>query len=70
MLSTRWSSPGTLGPLTFHASDNLQSVLSGGPGIQYNNGNFNGLEFVTNFAFSGNDYQFRVDGGVLTVKLA
>ena len=57
------------GPLTFDASDNLASELLGGPGIQYNNGAFNGFQFVTNFNFMNVDYRLRIDGGVLTVKL-
>ena len=58
-----------LGPLSFTAADNLDSLFFGGPGIQYLNGAFNGLEFVTNFDFAGNSYQFRIDGQTLTVKL-
>ena len=57
------------GTLTFDASDNLASELLGGPGIQYNNGAFNGFQFVTNFNFMNADYRLRIDGGVLTVRL-
>jgi hypothetical protein len=58
-----------LGSLSFTAADHLNSQFLGGPGIQYLNGAFNGLEFVTNFNFAGSSYQFRIDGQSLTVKL-
>jgi hypothetical protein len=58
-----------LGSLSFTAADHLDSLFLGGPGIQYLNGAFNGLEFVTNFDFGGASYQFRIDGQALTVKL-
>jgi len=38
-------------------------------GIQYNNGHFNGLEFITDFSFQGSQYQFRIDGGSITTQL-
>ena len=55
----------TLDGLHFNLSDNLDSLLPAG--IQYNNGQFNGLEFITDFAFLGNEYQFRIDGSSVTV---
>lgn len=56
----------TLDSLSFNAGDNLTSDLSS-TGIQYNNGQFNGLEFITDFTFAGHSYQFQIDGPVITV---
>jgi len=53
--------------LHFTLAGNISSLLPGG--IQYNNGQFNGLEFITDFSFQGKEYQFRIDGPVITVKL-
>jgi hypothetical protein len=57
----------TFDGLSFNLGDNLNSLLSAG--IQYKNGVFNGFEFITDFAFQGNEYQFRIDGPVITVRL-
>ena len=57
----------TLDGLSFDLSNNVNSLIS--PGIQYKDGVFNGFEFVTNFAFQSKDYQFRIDGTAITVKL-
>jgi hypothetical protein len=57
----------TFDGLNFNLGDNLNSLLSAG--IQYKNGVFNGFEFITDFAFQGNEYQFRIDGPVITVRL-
>jgi hypothetical protein len=59
----------TFDSLSFNLGDNLNSLLSTGTGIQYKNGVFNGFEFVTDFAFQSNEYQFRIDGPIITVKL-
>jgi hypothetical protein len=48
----------TLDSLHFTLADNITSQLPAG--IQYNNGAFNGLEFITNFAFMGSEYQFAL----------
>jgi hypothetical protein len=52
--------------LHFTAANNDSSQLFSA-GIQYNNGHFNGLEFVTEFSFLANEYQFRIDGPTITV---
>ena len=57
----------TLDSLSFNLGDNINSLLPAG--IQYKNGTFNGFEFITDFAFKGQEYQFRIDGPVITVKL-
>jgi hypothetical protein len=56
------------GPLSFNLADNISSLLMN-PGIQYNNGQFNGFVFVTDFNYGGNYYQFRANGPTITVKL-
>jgi hypothetical protein len=57
----------TLNGLSFDLSDNIDALTS--PGIQYKNGVFNGFNFITNFSFQSNDYQFRINGPVITVRL-
>lgn len=57
----------TLDGLSFDLSDNINALTS--PGIQYKNGVFNGFNFITNFSFQSNDYQFRINGTVITVRL-
>ncbi len=57
----------TLNGLSFDLSDNINALIA--PGIQYNNGVFNGFEFVSNFTFQSNEYQFRIDGTKVEVKL-
>ncbi|HEY2710130.1 MAG TPA: PEP-CTERM sorting domain-containing protein [Caulobacteraceae bacterium] len=56
----------SLDTLSFDAGGNLNSQLPS-TGAQYNNGQFNGLEFITDFAFQGNSYQFRIDGPNVSV---
>jgi len=55
-----------LDSLSFNAGDNLSSDLIS-TGIQYNNGQFVGVEFITDFMFAGNSYQFQIDGPTITV---
>jgi len=57
----------TLNGLSFDLSDNINSLTA--PGIQYKNGVFNGFEFITNFAFQSKEYQFRIDGTKVDVRL-
>ena len=57
------------GTLSFDAGDNLDSEIFGGPGIFYSNGQFKGFQFITNFAFQSINYQLRINGSVLTVRL-
>lgn len=52
------------GPLTFAAADADAPMA-----IQYNNGAFNGFFYLNNFAFLGQDYEFRLDGGTFSVHL-
>src|SRR5262249_29682763 len=56
----------TFDTLSFNLGDNFSSLLPAG--IQYKNGVFNGFEFITDFAFQGKEYQFRIDGPIITVK--
>jgi len=57
-----------LGSLSFQLSDNVSALTN--PAIQYRNGgDFNGFNFVANFEFLGSDYQFRINGPVITVRL-
>lgn len=53
--------------VVFNLSNNIDALLPAG--IQYSNGAFHGLEFISDFAFQGSEYQFRIDGTVITVKL-
>jgi PEP-CTERM motif len=57
----------TLDGISFNLGDNLTS--EGPIGIQYKNGQFNGFLFVGDFAFSGSEYQFRISGQTITVRL-
>jgi hypothetical protein len=53
--------------LSFDLSDNLNALTS--PSIQYKNGAFNGFNFITNFSFQAKDYEFRIKGTAITVRL-
>jgi hypothetical protein len=53
--------------VVFNLSNNIDTLLPAG--IQYSNGAFHGLEFISDFAFQGSEYQFRIDGTTITVKL-
>jgi hypothetical protein len=57
----------TFDGLSFNLGDNINTLLT--PAIQYSNGQFHGFEFISDFAFQGSEYQFRIDGTVITVKL-
>jgi hypothetical protein len=35
--------------------------------IQYNNGNFNGLVYISDFTFQGNPYELQIQGGSLSI---
>jgi hypothetical protein len=54
-----------LGTLSF----NLTNALAADApyGTEYDNGAFNGFDFVSNFNFSNTEYQLQIDGGVLSV---
>lgn len=45
----------------------LASDNSGAPAVQFNNGQFNGLVFNTNFNVSGQEYDLSVQGGSISV---
>lgn len=47
------------GPLTFNAASPAA--------VQYNNGNFNGFFYVSDFAFQGGNYQLQIQGGSISV---
>ena len=56
------------GSLSFDLSDNPNSLTNAA--IQYKDGGqFNGFNFVTNFEFLGSNYQFRINGPAITVRL-
>jgi hypothetical protein len=57
----------TFDSLSFNLGDDLNNELPAG--IQYKNGVFNGFEFIADFLFQSTEYQFRIDGPVITVKL-
>jgi hypothetical protein len=57
----------TLNGLSFDLSDNIDTETPAA--IRYNNGVFNGFNFIANFTFQANDYQFRIDGTAITVRL-
>jgi hypothetical protein len=54
-----------LGTLSFNLSNGL--AVDAPYGTEYNNGAFNGFDFVSNFNFSSTEYQLQIDGGVLSV---
>ena len=54
-----------LGTLSFNLSNAL--AVDAPYGTEYNNGAFNGFDFVSNFNFSNTEYQLQIDGGVLSV---
>jgi len=54
-----------LGTLSFNLSNGL--AVDAPYGTQYNNGTFNGFDFVSNFNFSNTAYQLQIEGGVLSV---
>jgi PEP-CTERM motif-containing protein len=53
------------GPLTFDLSDLAPGGIAA---IQYNNGQFAGFVFQTQFGFQGDDWQLDIQGGVFTVQ--
>jgi hypothetical protein len=57
----------TLDGVSFNAGDNL--TTEGPLAIQYSNGQFNGFTFVGDFAFASHEYQLRIGGQTITVKL-
>jgi PEP-CTERM motif len=55
----------TLDGLHVDLGNNIDALLPAG--IQYSNGQFNGFEFISDFAFQNAWYQFRIDGSTFTV---
>jgi hypothetical protein len=55
----------TFGTLSFNLSNDLTGLTPAA--IQYDNGQFNGLVFISDFTFQNTAYQFFVDGSAITV---
>jgi hypothetical protein len=47
----------------------LTDAVEGSVAIQYNNGNFNGLFYLADFGYQGNNYRFDDEGGTFTIFL-
>jgi hypothetical protein len=47
----------------------LTDAVEGSVAIQYNNGNFNGLFYLADFGYQGNNYRFDDEGGTVTIFL-
>jgi len=45
----------------------LSDAASGEAAIQYNNGQFNGLFYISDFSFMGNPYELQIEGGSLSI---
>lgn len=52
------------GPLTFTLADASEGAA---PAIQYNNGQFNGFFYVSDFAWQNAWYQLAIQGGIISV---
>ena len=52
------------GPLTFTLAD---ANAGSNPAIQYNNGQFNGFAYVSDFAWQNAWYQLAIQGGIISV---
>jgi hypothetical protein len=55
----------TFGTLSFNLSNDLAGLSPAG--IQYDNGQFNGFVFISDFTFQNTAYQFFLDGSAITV---
>jgi hypothetical protein len=54
--------------LNFNLANELSSAQGGlDAQIQYNNGHFNGFAYFSDFAFAGNEYQFSIQGGSISI---
>jgi hypothetical protein len=54
--------------LNFNLANELSSAQGGlDAQVQYNNGQFNGFAYVSDFAFSGSEYQFSIQGGSISI---
>ena len=54
----------SLGPIIFTASD----AVPGSGAVQYNNGNFNGFAYTSDFTFQNTTYDFTISGGVFSIS--
>ena len=55
----------TFGTLSFNLNNNITSLIPAA--IQYDNGQYNGLTFISDFTFQNTAYQFFIDGSAITV---
>jgi hypothetical protein len=54
--------------LNFDLANELSSAQGGlDAQVQYNNGHFNGFAYVSDFAYSGSEYQFSIQGGSISI---
>jgi hypothetical protein len=54
--------------LNFNLGNELSSAQGGlDAAVQYDNGNFNGFSYVSDFAYSGSEYQFLISGGTISI---
>ena len=54
--------------LNFNLANEFSSAQGGlDAQVQYNNGHFNGFAYVSDFAFSGSEYQFSIQGGSISI---
>jgi hypothetical protein len=54
--------------LNFNLANELSSAQGGlDAQVQYNNGSFAGFAYVSDFAFSGSEYQFSIQGGAISI---
>ncbi len=54
--------------LNFNLGNELSSAQGGlDAAVQYNNGNFNGFSYVSDFSYSGSEYQFQISGGTISI---
>lgn len=65
--STAFSLP--IGGLTFNLDNALVQFPTQYAAIQYNNGNFNGFFYISDFTFLGNPYELSIEGGILAIHL-
>jgi hypothetical protein len=54
--------------LNFNLGNELSSAQGGlDAQVQYNNGHFNGFAYVSDFAYSGSEYQFSIQGSSISI---
>jgi PEP-CTERM motif len=57
----------SIGGLTFTLANALIQFPTQYAAIQYNNGNFNGFFYISDFTFLGNPYELSLQGGSLSI---